>query len=95
MVQPHRAGDTGDEVPGGHSATNGAGQRDVQGSAQDLERALRGSEGRPYGAYHDMEGAWAFPEFLLTLDRAQSDPYAAPSRCRVQVIAHALVEGLR
>lgn len=89
MIQPHHAGDAADEDSvghsTGHSATNGAGQRGVQGLAADLERALRAGEGRPYGAYHDVEGAWSFPEFLFTLDRAQSDPYAAPSRCRVQV----------
>ena len=92
VTQPHRAGDAADEPSDGHSTTNGAGQRGVQGSAQDLEHALRASEGRSYGAYHDVEGAWSFPEFLFTLDHAQSDPYAAPSRCRVQVMTRDLMD---
>ena len=70
---------------GGGAGDAGAAKRGAQGSAQELERALRDREGRPYPAYHDVEGAWAFPDFLFVLDRAQSDPYAAPSRCRVQV----------
>ncbi|KAK9844049.1 hypothetical protein WJX81_003003 [Elliptochloris bilobata] len=84
-----RGGDQGgytDEDPGPSNGAGGA-AKGVQGSVQDLQRALREREGRPYPAYHDVEGAWSFPEFLFVLDRAQSDPYAAPSRCRVQVAA--------
>ena len=56
-----------------------------RGSDGDLNAALRRLEGKSYPAYHDIEGAWSFPGFIFILDRAQSDPYAAPSRCRVKV----------
>ena len=56
-----------------------------RGTVADLGAALRRLEGKSYGAYHDIEGAWSFPSFTFILDRAQSDPYAAPSRCRVKV----------
>lgn len=36
-------------------------------------------------AYRDIEGSWAFPEFTLFVDHCQADPFAAPSRLRVQV----------
>ncbi|CAL5221417.1 g3603 [Coccomyxa viridis] len=58
-----------------------------RGSVADLSAALRRLEGKSYGAYHDIEGAWSFPGFTFILDRAQSDPYAAPSRCRVKILA--------
>ena len=56
-----------------------------QGTAQDLQNALQRLEGKSYMAYHDVEGAWAFQNFTFILDRAQSDPFAAASRCRVLV----------
>ena len=56
-----------------------------RGSHADLSSALQRLEGRPYPAYHDMEGAWSFPGFTFILDRAQSDPFAQPSRCRILV----------
>ncbi|CAK0781040.1 hypothetical protein CVIRNUC_005266 [Coccomyxa viridis] len=59
-----------------------------RGSHADLSSALQRLEGRPYPAYHDMEGAWSFPGFTFILDRAQSDPFAQPSRCRILVPAH-------
>ena len=52
-----------------------------RGTAQDLQNALQRLEGKSYMAYHDVEGAWAFQNFTFILDRAQSDPFAAASRC--------------
>ncbi len=57
----------------------------ARGTVADLSTALRRLEGSSYGAYHGIEGAWSFHSFTFILDRAQSDPYAAPSRCRVKV----------
>ena len=56
-----------------------------RGTDGDLNTALRRLEGKSYAAFHDIEGAWSFTAFTFILDRAQSDPYAAPSRCRVKV----------
>jgi len=36
-------------------------------------------------AYKDIEGQWTFAGFTLIVDHAQSDPFAHPSRCRVQL----------
>ncbi|KAF6256247.1 hypothetical protein COO60DRAFT_1640911 [Scenedesmus sp. NREL 46B-D3] len=40
-----------------------------------------------YKAYRDIQGAWQFSGFKLFVDHCQGDPYAAPSRLRVQVPA--------
>jgi hypothetical protein len=67
------------------------------GTNSDLAALLRSIDGRPYNFYRDAEGRpWRFsggldaantattatPSWTLLLDRAQSDPYAAPSRLR-------------
>lgn len=57
----------------------------------DLRTRLFQLDRRGYPAYRDLEGEWRFaparlaPEFVLALDHAQGDPYAAPSRLRVRV----------
>ena len=56
-----------------------------RGSHTDLNASLRRLEGQSYPAYHGIEGSWTFPDFTFVLDRAQSDPFAQPSRCRVMV----------
>ena len=57
----------------------------VQGSHDDLLRSLQGIDGRPYGAYKSLCGAWAFPGFQLLIQHVQTDPFAPPSRCSVRV----------
>jgi predicted ABC-class ATPase len=52
---------------------------------RDFERELQRIDGRGYKAYRDLEGAWDFDGFVLLLDHAQGDPFAAPSRVRVRV----------
>ncbi len=52
-----------------------------------LRRILFRLDGRGYGAYKELRGAYRFPEFTLYLDRIQSDPFAPPSRVRVRVPA--------
>lgn len=49
--------------------------------AATLERI----DGKGYKAYRDIEGPWSFSEFVLFVDRVQSDPFAAPSKLRVRV----------
>jgi hypothetical protein len=55
------------------------------GTREDLIATLRRIDGSSYGAYHDLEATWDFGSFRLTVDRAQSDPFAGPSRCHVQL----------
>lgn len=59
--------------------------RTLRGTSDDLARSLHNLHMRPYPAYHDIEGMWAFPTFTFYLDHAQADPYAAPSKARVRI----------
>jgi len=57
-----------------------------------LAAELRRIDGKGYGAYKDLRGAWyvcASTGTRVLLDRVQGDPYAAPSRIRVRVPAAA------
>ena len=51
----------------------------------ELAETLERIDGRGYKAYRDIEGGWQFSEFLLFVDRVQSDPFAAASKFRVRV----------
>ncbi len=51
----------------------------------ELQSTLSRIDGKGYKAYHDIKGRWALPDFTLVVDYVQGDPYAAPSRVRVQV----------
>lgn len=54
---------------------------------EDLRRELLRIDGRGYKAYKDIRGSYRFPDFLLLIDHVQGDPFAEPSRMRVQVPA--------
>ena len=54
-------------------------------SAEDLAAELRRIDGRGYKAYKDIEGSYAFPTHTLHVDHAQGDPFAEPSRVRLEV----------
>ncbi|MCB8944419.1 MAG: ABC-ATPase domain-containing protein [Ardenticatenaceae bacterium] len=51
----------------------------------DLRRILQRIDGKGYKAYKDIQGQYRFPQFTLFVDYVQGDPFAAPSRLRVQV----------
>ena len=59
------------------------------GSYEDLYRCLQRIDGKSYGAYHDLETppnrGWNNDAigYTLWVERAQSDPFAPPTRCRV------------
>jgi predicted ABC-class ATPase len=55
------------------------------GSHESLRKLLHRIDGRGYKAYRDIEGEWDFDDFVLTIDHAQSDPFAAPSRVRALI----------
>ena len=57
----------------------------ARGSLDQLQRLLQQLEGKPYPAYKDARGGWSCASFTLILDHVQGDPYAAPSKLRVQV----------
>jgi predicted ABC-class ATPase len=52
---------------------------------QDLKDHLTRIDGRGYKAYKDIQGTYQFPDWQLLIDYVQGDPFAAPSRMRVQV----------
>lgn len=54
-------------------------------TAQHLCRILRQIDQRSYKAYKQIQGRYQFPDFTLIIDYVQGDPFAAPSRVRVQV----------
>lgn len=61
----------------------------TRGTAQDLRVRLRAIDRRGYPAYRDIRGAWAFPDYVLSIDHVQGDPFAAPSSVSVHVPAKA------
>ncbi|MBN1190606.1 MAG: hypothetical protein JXA46_12705 [Dehalococcoidales bacterium] len=54
-------------------------------TAEDLRRILRRIDRRGYKAYKDIEGRYDFGEYIVYVDHAQGDPFASPSRVRVEV----------
>jgi len=57
----------------------------VMPSKEDLKTILIRIDGRGYNAYEDIEGSFDFGTFNLSIDHVQRDPFASPSRVRVQV----------
>lgn len=51
----------------------------------DLRQQLLELDQRGYKAYRAIQTDFAFPEFILIVDRVQADPFATPSQCRVQM----------
>lgn len=51
----------------------------------DLKKRLIGLDGRGYKAYKEIKGSYRFPDFSLLIDHVQGDPFAEPSRLRVQI----------
>ncbi|RLA83905.1 MAG: ATPase [Deltaproteobacteria bacterium] len=54
-------------------------------TGNDLKRILKKINGRGYKAYKDIEGLYDFGTFRLSIDHAQGDPFASPSRVRVLI----------
>jgi len=69
---------------GGRGRGGGDGGVRATASKADLVNILRRIDGKPYGAYRDLEGAsYDFGTFRLIIQHVQSDPFAPPSRCYV------------
>ncbi|MDJ0553056.1 MAG: ABC-ATPase domain-containing protein [Microcoleaceae cyanobacterium MO_207.B10] len=52
---------------------------------QTLRRKLLDLDNNNYKAYREIQGNYQFPDFTLIVDYVQGDPFAAPSKLRVQV----------
>lgn len=50
-----------------------------------LHSILGRIDGRGYKAYKDIQGSYQFPTYVLHIDHVQGDPFASPSRVRIQV----------
>ena len=50
-----------------------------------LSQTLLNLDRQSYKAYKQLQGTYTFPGFTLIIDHVQGDPFAAPSRVRVQV----------
>ena len=87
----HSAGENGDSTPqAGFDPNVPKSGGDNGGSHEELVDLLRRLDGKSYPAYHDIESStrgWANDGdgYTLYVARAQSDPFARPTRCRVIV----------
>ncbi|EDX85982.1 hypothetical protein S7335_3685 [Synechococcus sp. PCC 7335] len=52
---------------------------------RDLQYQLRDLDGQGYREYKWIKGDYEFPEFKLSVDYVQRDPFAAPSRICIQL----------
>ncbi|MFQ5597616.1 MAG: ABC-ATPase domain-containing protein [Nitrospiria bacterium] len=50
-----------------------------------LSRRLIRIDGKGYKDYKAIKGSYAYPDYQLFIDHVQGDPFAAPSRLRVQI----------
>ena len=52
---------------------------------EDLRKQLMRIDGKGYRAYKDIQGAYDYVFCTLFIDHVQSDPFASPSRVRVEI----------
>ena len=52
---------------------------------EDLRKQLMRIDGKGYRVYRDIQGAYDYLFFTLFIDHVQSDPFASPSRVRVEI----------
>ncbi len=64
---------------------------------EQLARTLAQLDGRGYPGYRQASGPWGDQDVMLALDHVQGDPFATPSRLRIQLSAqvHQIPESLR
>ncbi len=46
---------------------------------ESLRQRLKSLDGKDYGAYQSLVGEYSYPDFVLSIDRIQKDPFAPPS----------------
>lgn len=54
-------------------------------SLDDLRKIIIQIDGKGYKAYKDIEGSFNCNEYTLIIDHVSGDPFASPSRLRVQI----------
>ena len=53
--------------------------------AEELQRELRSINRKSYPAYKDTKGSYRFPDYVLSIDHVQGDPFAAPSKLSLHI----------
>ncbi len=61
----------------------------TRGTLDELQRLLRDIDGRGYGAYKRIAGSWRRGRLTLHVDHVQGDPFAQPSRLRLEIAPEA------
>ncbi len=54
-------------------------------SSEELRAILNRIDHRGYPAYKELKGSYQFPDFILSIDHVQGDPFASPSKVSVLV----------
>ncbi len=56
-------------------------------SAAELQNLLHQIDRRGYPAYKETKGKYQFPQYVLSIDHVQGDPFASPSRVSILIPA--------
>lgn len=52
---------------------------------EDLKESIRRIDHKSYGMYKTLAGSYRYGEFILHIDHVQGDPFASPSRLRIEI----------
>ena len=54
-------------------------------SKEDLKSMIRSIDHKSYGMYKSLAGSYKMGAYILHIDHVQGDPFASPSRLRIEV----------
>lgn len=54
-------------------------------TSADLRASLSSIHRRSYPAYKSLQGEYSFPDYLLSIDHVQGDPFASPSSLSIRI----------
>ncbi|KAI2512327.1 putative ATPase of the ABC class [Fragilaria crotonensis] len=79
----------GELVEGEAPADGPSNSNVIGGTFSTFLDLLDSLDGKQYGAYHSIETTqgWVHDNFILRIKRAQSDPFASPTQCQIEVNA--------
>ena len=52
---------------------------------QELRKILDRIDRKGYPAYKELKGVYKFDEYIFVIEHVQGDPFAAPSRVKIEV----------
>ena len=52
---------------------------------EDLRASIQRIDHKSYGMYKTLAGSYSFGDFILHIDHVQGDPFASPSRLRIEI----------